>query len=291
MRYTKPPLTFQQQINLLKQRGITFSDEIKAKNFLSHVNYYKLSGYFKFFEKGLDNYNSVDFQEIIDLYYFDRELRSHLMKATEKVEVSIKTKIAYALSHKYKDSFVHTSSSNFMDVTMHAGFLRRLKKEERISRELFIKQYKNKYTSEQYTPIWISLEILPFGNISKMYENMSKRDQKNVSKEYNLSPTVLKSWLHNLTLLRNFCAHNSKIWNRKFNLLSLRNPTWNNLPYKWDKLSGQLYIIKYFILEINPKYDFRDLHKCMRKFFRKYPRLLRHMGFNSKIDLQFLIKK
>ena len=44
-RYTKPPLTYQQQVELLKSRGLQFADEARAKRHLANISYYRMSAY------------------------------------------------------------------------------------------------------------------------------------------------------------------------------------------------------------------------------------------------------
>lgn len=44
-RYTKPPLTYQQQVELLKSRGLLFADEARAKRHLANISYYRMSAY------------------------------------------------------------------------------------------------------------------------------------------------------------------------------------------------------------------------------------------------------
>ena len=43
--YSKPALSFEQQIELLKNRGLSISDAERAKRHLSNVSYYRLSAY------------------------------------------------------------------------------------------------------------------------------------------------------------------------------------------------------------------------------------------------------
>ena len=43
--YTKPPLTVQEQIELLKTRGLQIPDEKRATRYLRNISYFHLSGY------------------------------------------------------------------------------------------------------------------------------------------------------------------------------------------------------------------------------------------------------
>lgn len=289
MKYEKPHVTFADQLQLLKSKNLKISNEEDVINFLSHVNYYKLSGYFKFFEKTQDNYDGLDILSVFDLYYFDRELRHLLMRAIEKIEISIKTKVAYIIGKKY-GAFGHIDPLNFYSEYDHKSFLKILKKEETRSKEPYIKKYKEKYTSEEFTPIWMSVEILPLGTVSIMYSNLERDAQKEIAKEYHTSMVNLKSWLVNITLLRNFCAHNSRVWNRTLKVLSIKSTGWGNKPYRWDKLSGTLYALKNLVSKVNPEYDFESLSLHLKSYFEKYPDHLVEMGFSNLDDIDFLKK-
>ncbi|MEI0448117.1 hypothetical protein R4J03_13820 [Brachyspira intermedia] len=43
--YNKPPLSIDEQLSLLKKRGLIINNYEFAKNVLSNLNYYSLSGY------------------------------------------------------------------------------------------------------------------------------------------------------------------------------------------------------------------------------------------------------
>jgi abortive infection bacteriophage resistance protein len=45
MIYDKKPLTIDEHIEQLRNRGLTIADEELAKHYLAHVSYYRLAGY------------------------------------------------------------------------------------------------------------------------------------------------------------------------------------------------------------------------------------------------------
>ena len=64
-KYTKPPLSFSQQIDLLKSRGLIAKSQPKAEAFLSQVNYYRFSAYCLPFESARHQFKTgVTFEEI-----------------------------------------------------------------------------------------------------------------------------------------------------------------------------------------------------------------------------------
>ena len=107
-RYTKPALTFEEQIALLKSRGLVIDDEQRAIRHLSNVSYYRMSAYMLYFKK-LDAAGNVldEFEEgttwdnVYDLYKFDRKLRLLIFDAIERIEIALRTQVIYQLSHMY----------------------------------------------------------------------------------------------------------------------------------------------------------------------------------------------
>ena len=72
-------ITLDEQIDLLRSRGMIISDEEKAKEVLFDVGYYRLGFYWFPFEKTYPNKNNrthkfnsgTDFDDAVNLYYFD----------------------------------------------------------------------------------------------------------------------------------------------------------------------------------------------------------------------------
>ncbi len=89
MKYEKFPITVSEQITKLKKRGLYFENEIKAKDYLSNISYYRLRAYtFPFQDNTHENqlFNvDISFEQIINLYMFDRKLRLLIFDAIEKI--------------------------------------------------------------------------------------------------------------------------------------------------------------------------------------------------------------
>lgn len=219
--FTKPFLTIEQQINQLKSRGMNFHDEKKAKYYLENLNYYRLGGYWLIFEKNHENHQFRDntyFEDILNLYIFDRELRLLLLDAIERIEVSIRSKFAYHLAESF-GSHAHLKSEIFSSSLKYEKTFSKLKTEiNRNKSEIFIKHHLDKY-SEELPPIWVSVEVMTMGQISSWYSNIKDRKYRQViAKYYDLDEKILSSFLHHLTIVRNTSAHHSRVWNRKFTI-------------------------------------------------------------------------
>ena len=177
MLYTKKPLTVDEQIDRLEQRGLNFSDRKLARNYLQSISYYRLRAYtFPFQDNDLDAdheflEDDIDFSDIIDLYVFDRRLRSLVFNELEKIEVAIRTQLSLVYSNKSQDPFWYLDKSWFSR-TSEDGFsslIDDVTDDVERSNEDFIKHYKTKYDSPEMPPTWMSLEVVSFGTLSQMY--------------------------------------------------------------------------------------------------------------------------
>jgi len=274
--YTKPPLTVQEQINLLKNRGLQIDDEAKAERYLKNISYYRLSGYMYPFlkDKALHIYKEgTKFVDIINLYRFDRELRLLVFSAIEKIEIAIRSHIGYEFSVGLKDPFWFTNIANFSDTVRYETFRKELDTNLNRSKDVFIKHFKNTY-SDPMPPIWITSEILPLGQLSVLYDITAKiPPRKAVADYFGIKDVVLISWLHTLAYVRNICAHHARLWNK-----DLRIPV--KLPIKvvnkWlsvksianNKMFVVLAIISYLLDAITPTNTFRNKVKTL---LQKYP--------------------
>ena len=220
VNYLKPFLTITQQIEQLKSRGMQFQDEAKAENYLENLNYYRLSAYWLPFEANHQTHTfkeGTTFERVLELYIFDRELRLLMLDAIERIEVSVRSKFAYEISQKY-GSHPHLDESIFKSVGYYKKTLSKLKSEIDRSKEPFIKHFKEKY-SEEFPPIWASVELMTLGQVSNWFSLIKLRQDKQlIAKYYGLDEKVLASFLHHLTIIRNICAHHSVLWNKKLTL-------------------------------------------------------------------------
>jgi len=102
MKYTKRPLTFEEQVDLLRSRGLIITDDAKAVTILENINYYRLSAYFPPFQTAKDVFDEgTTLEAILSLYEYDRRLQNLILEASAKIEISVRTQLAYHLAHSY----------------------------------------------------------------------------------------------------------------------------------------------------------------------------------------------
>lgn len=274
MKYSKPPVSIANQITKLKERGLRIYDEHKAAHYLSNISYYRLRAYTYPFQDNSDPNHpfvkEINFEDIIELYVFDRRLRLLVFNAIEKIEIALRTKIINEFSLQH-GSHWHENANMYRNNYFFNKNINALYEEVDRSAETFIEHYKNTYSSPEYPPAWMSLEVISMGLLSKIYSNLKKSNaKKKVAKEFGLSnPLILESWMHAFAGLRNICAHHSRLWNRRFTIAAkipynTVNAFIQNTDIYDNKLYAQLCCINYITRIISPDSSFvRDLQQLL----------------------------
>ena len=214
----KPPRTIHDQISLLQSRNMKFKDISKAPHVLNNISYYRLKGYWWEMQDDLKNhhfYPDSYFDDVIDLYNFDRNFRLFVFNGIERIEIALRTRLIYHLSLSYGEDW-YLNQSLFSDKSRHADFLSKINKEMRDSREEFmIKHYENH--PEDAPEAWKALEVVTLGVLSKIYGNLRSQlpEKSQIANEFGLSsPKIFASWLRAITVIRNVIAHHGRLWNR-----------------------------------------------------------------------------
>lgn len=260
MHYIKPALSFDQQLDLLRQRGLSVADNARALHWLRQISYYRLSAYCLPFKDGENFRAGTDFNDIAGLYIFDRKLRLLVLDAIERIEVSIRTAITYEIAHAY-GPFGHTESARFSPRFDHARFMDDLGREERRARETFASHFRGKYASEAHLPVWMATELLSMGTMSMLYEALVPDLKRRIAAAYGIDVQFLASWLHALTYLRNVCAHHKRLWNRQFAIrprFPSRNRAWPHAIPDNGRLYAMLAVLRHMLLVVSPQCRWRE---------------------------------
>jgi abortive infection bacteriophage resistance protein len=222
---SSPFSSIERQIELLRDRGLEFSGEEESElgRFLLDVNYYRGSGYWRlFYNDPNDSYSgfrpNVTFRQIKRLYDWDVELRRLLMSGLALYEITFRARFAHYFamfcepdSYRKSSTFnqVYRSTSGGM-VSLRKSTLDAINRDLKNSVEPAIVQALN---NQQTPPIWISIECLSMGTMSKMYSVAQDDIRFKLSKSLKLpSPELAESLFHALTVFRNYLAHHGQVW-------------------------------------------------------------------------------
>ena len=208
-----------EQLEILRSRGLSIKDDKEAKEFLLHNNYYRISGYSLTMRKNDVFSKNATFQNIIDIYDFDHELRHILLKYIEIIEVTFKSIYAYEFT-KIHGPTGYLDSSFFSDVSRHKDILQKSEsqKKKRLPHEAYLKHFVGDLNQD--VPLWAYVDLLTIADISILYSITEKSIKKAVANQFSLSiskgDSILGQFMHSMTIIRNLCAHGSRLYNRLF---------------------------------------------------------------------------
>ena len=265
MKYSKQPLDYSEILDLLESRGLIIRDRNKAIECLKVVSYFRLDNYFHPMES--DKVQHIfkpgsTFDNAMDLYRFDCDLRELIFTAIQAVEIALRSKMIHHISFQY-GAFWFTDVSLFRDANIHHKCMEQIRQELKRTREEFIIEHSAKYSEPEFPPVWKTLEVTSFGTLSKLFCNFAdNKIKKRIAREFNLPQhLVLESWIKSAVVLRNYLAHHSRVWNRKFPIKpQMTTPlrgNWVIPPVgNYDKLYSQLCYLQYLLNVIRPCNNF-----------------------------------
>lgn len=241
----KPAYTIADQLKLLKSRGMLFRNEAQAAELLKNISYYRFKGYWWDRQSDFTLHTFLPntyFEDIVDRYNFDRQLRLILFDAIERIEIALRTKMIYYMSVSYgglwylDPAFFENTTITLnggMIKTIHQNTLDELKKEFDRSQESFIKDHRSRYPNKD-ADAWKTLEVASMGTLSKFYKNLKHQlpEKATIAKEMGLNlHSELSSWLEAIAYVRNIIAHHSRLWSR--NMVKRPVEKLNNPVGKW----------------------------------------------------------
>jgi abortive infection bacteriophage resistance protein len=229
VKFTKAPLSLPDLVAKLEGRGLAIPDKANAEHYLRFIGYYRLSAYaLPFQESHLPDKPfraGTSFDDILNLYRFDRELRLLVMDAIERIEVAVRNGLMHEMCLRH-GSHWFMDAGHFHHRFDYARFIHKIEQElaiktpgnppRRPHNETFINHYYAKYGDPYLPPAWMVAETLSLGTCSLVYENLkSSFERQAIANPFNVNESILINWLHVLTYVRNICAHHGRLWNRR----------------------------------------------------------------------------
>ena len=211
-----------EQIEILKSRGLVINDVDKAKDILLRENYFFLSGYRHLFNRSWKDINFIPgttFEELYSVFIFDRKLRNIFFQNLLIVENNIKSLISYQLSKKYgfrEKEYLDPKnySRDPMKIRQVKDVLNKVKRQIRLNGKQHTATM-HYITNYGYIPLWILVKVLSFGILSELYSILDVSDQIDIANFYNLDPETLSIYLTILSNYRNLCAHEDILYDHR----------------------------------------------------------------------------
>ncbi len=211
--------TLDEQIEILKDKGLVISDIEYAKEVLLRENYFFIMGYRHVFLKRDSSRKFIDgttFEEVYSLFVFDRMFRNIIFKNILIVENNYKSILSYTLSKSYgykeKD---YLNVSNFDDdkdkIKQINDLIRKIKRQFRVNGKQHgaTSHYMDNYG---YIPLWIGIKVISFGLMSELFSILKYKDKESVANIYKVLPEEMETYLPILANYRNLCAHEDVVF-------------------------------------------------------------------------------
>ena len=227
--YPKQVLTIEQQFKKYEDSGMIITSREDVIQALKSIGYYRLRGYsYQLYDNKQKKYKpNTSFDRIIQLYNFDQELSNLIFSMLSKIEVALRVKLVEALLI-HNDALILLDSSVFVDKEKYWRNMSSIASEIARSNDVFIKHNFSNHDGE--IPVWAAVEVMSFGSLSKVIKNLTPNNggsfsvlatnYKYKSPKGNIvtpSKKTLSSWIQAVSILRNMCAHNSRIYNWTIN--------------------------------------------------------------------------
>lgn len=214
--------TLDEQIDILRYKGMIVNNEEYTKEILLRENYFFLNGYRHLFLRSESDRRFIEgttFEELYSLFLFDRQFRNIVFKNLLIIENNLKSIISYQLSKKYgyKEND-YLKPKNFTDDPYKTkqvnDLIHKMKRQIRVNglQHSATMHYINNYG---YIPLWVLVKVLSFGIVGELYAILKREDQLAIANRYRLSIEDFIDYLPILANYRNLCAHEDILYNNR----------------------------------------------------------------------------
>lgn len=211
-----------QQIEILRSKGLIINNEEYAKEVLLRENYFFLNGYRHLFMKSDTNRQYIDgttFEEVYSLFLFDRSFRNVIFKNILIIENNVKSILSYTMSLKYgyrEKDYLHPKNftQNHEKIRQVNDIIHKMKRQIKTNatQHSATMHYVNNYG---YIPLWVLVKVLSFGLVGELFTILKKEDQLSIAEIYNIDPETMSNYLVMLSNYRNLCAHEDIVFENR----------------------------------------------------------------------------
>lgn len=214
--------TIDEQVDILKQKGLVINDIDGTKDILLRENYFFVNGYRHLFLKSTENKQFIDgttFEEIYAMFYFDRQLRNIIFKNILIVENNLKSILSYVVSKNrgYKEKS-YLNPNNFVKNPKQSRQVNDLLR--KMSRQIRTNGGQHSATAHylanySYIPLWVVVKVLSFGIVSELFTILKSEDQVEIAEILKVKTDDVLDYLPILANYRNLCAHEDICYEHK----------------------------------------------------------------------------
>lgn len=210
--------TIDEQVDILRSKGLVINDENYTKVTLLRENYFFLNGYrhvFMIYGNEKKFIPGTTFDELYSLFQFDRQFRNIIFKNILIVENNYKSIFSYNISKNYGYKEQDYLNPRNFDKSKHKqinDLIRKMKRQIRINgrQHEATSHYINNYG---YVPLWVGVKVLSFGIMSELFSILKEEDKRSISDIYGIDSDSFSNYLSILSNYRNLCAHEDILFN------------------------------------------------------------------------------
>ncbi len=289
-----------EQIEILKDKGLIINDIENTKEVLLRENYFFIMGYRHLFLRHDSSRKFIDgttFDELYSLFVFDRMFRNIIFKNILIVENNYKSIFSYTLSRNYgykeRD---YLNVKNFDNDKSRSRQINDLIR--KVKRQFSVNGRQHGATSHYidnygYIPLWIGVKVISFGLMSEMFSILKPMDKSSIASVYKIEPDEMEMYLPILANYRNLCAHEDIVFNHftqriipdtKYHSMLQIDKTNNEYIYGKNDIFALIIILKRLLTKVDFKmmmneinYEFDRL--CGKLHVIKIDDVINAMGF------------
>lgn len=276
-------------LDYIISKGVSVNNKEDALNKIKNYSYYSIINTYKdvFKNKNNEYKKNVSFDEIYALYEFDKNLRSIFLKYSLEIEIILKTLLSETISSRYgiKDYLV---KENFDDVINKATITESINAiEEEIYKQNGKHEAVTHYIDEYgFVPPFVLTKILTLGELSRLYAMLKQSDRQSISKNFKLSDRVLKQIIVNMTMIRNICAHNDRL----FSFHSKFRISFKYIEKNYNEKSVNIYMIMKCMEILLPKEKKKEFVKLINNEIKTLDSKLKSIKIDNILNIMGFYK-
>lgn len=265
-------------------KGISVNNEEDALNKIKTYSYYSIINTYNDVFKNTNNEyeKNVSFDEVYALFEFDKNLRSIFLKYSLEIEIILKSLLAETISSRYgiKEYLIKENFDDTINETIVTESINVINEEinKQNGKHEAITHYIDKYG---FVPPFVLIKILTLGELSKLYAMLKQSDRQSISKNFKLSDKVLRQIIINMTMIRNICAHNDRL----FSFHSKFRISFKYIDKDYNSSSVNIYMIMKSIELMLPKDKKRDFNRQINSEIKKLNNSLKTIKINEILNL------
>jgi abortive infection bacteriophage resistance protein len=241
----KPYLSWHDQIALMVSRGLLVPDERECSRFLASNNYYRFSGYARYFQRaphlGDDGFLAgTGFDDIRAVYDADESLRVSLVRPLAQVELLLRSHVAHVIGREHGAYRTYLERDFYRDVGGREPTVETCLRDIDRSKDRHILRYRGEAgesSGYRRLPVWSAVEAWSFGTLSKVIERGAQGTlADDVATSIGIARAGFAYRVRAFVYLRNRCAHHNRLWHHS---MVDAGPTPNNVRNRAKRLAGQ----------------------------------------------------